>query len=145
MWALWLRYFASWKLSRQSAIPSSRLASSIANVGVENCGINQRGTSQNVSHSPGHANPHFAHFQILFLLPLSVISVCHKNDFDVQILTWRQPYVAINVCGKGNGIEDDIGFCYERRNTEWWANLGISFLVVHAGIKREKVTNKLFA
>ena len=45
---------------------------------------------------------------------LSAISVCHKNDFDVQILTWRQPYVAISECGKGNGIEDDIGVCYER-------------------------------
>ena len=79
-----LRFMKSFSLS---AIPSSRLASSIANVGVENCGINQRGTSQNVSHSPGHANPHFAHFQTLFFLPLSAISVCHKNDFDVQILT----------------------------------------------------------
>ena len=39
---------------------------------------------------------------------LFVIFLCHKNDFDVLILTWRQSYVAICVCGKGNYNEDDI-------------------------------------
>ena len=51
----------------------------------------------------------FFRFSNSILFYLFAASVCHQNDFDVQILSRRQPYVAISVCGKGNSSEDDIG------------------------------------
>ena len=82
------------------AIPSSHLASSIANVGVENCGINQLDASKTVPKCPGHANPLFTPFQTLICwqkFPFSNKSVCHNHCSDVQVLTEWQPYGAICV------------------------------------------------
>ena len=110
-----LRFMKSFSLS---AIPSSRLASSIANVGVENCGINQRGTSQNVPHSPGHANPLFAHFHswqrllnfmsYLFVTRMTLMFRFWLGDSHMLQSVWQRK------------LQWRRHWCYERLKSECW-------------------------
>ena len=100
-----LRFMKSF--SRTNAIPSSRLASSIVNVGVEHCGINQRGTSQNVS--PVLVTQ--THFLPIFILSKGFRWLYVAFPFVTRMtltFRFRQQHVAISVCGKGNDNEDDM-------------------------------------
>ena len=112
-----------------SAIPSPRLASSIANFGVENCEINQRGTSENVSHSPVHANPNI---KTLFILAICQICLsqewCTGSD-SATAICWNQCVWQRKMLWRQH-------WCYERWNTEYWANLGIHFLALYVGGSR---------
>ena len=51
-----------WNLHVAHAIPGSHPGSSVEDVGVKNCGINQLGKHHCKPKSPGHANPLFAMF-----------------------------------------------------------------------------------